>query len=155
MANYIILPPSFALGGRYEAVVNIVTTRPKPAPDFGTTDAGSDFAQLAMKMDAGEKIGEERNKAAWWRAVEILRTLPPGTDLAPVRDLVQSWVDANCTGNLAEVDVAKQVRGAARTVAGEREKGTRSKPGAVRDAPRRDRAAHQLAQAVRGRDALD
>ena len=95
----------------------------------------------------------ERNKAAWWRAVEILRTLPAGTDLEPVRALVQSWVNANCTGNLAEVDVAKQVRGAARTVARERENGTRTGPS--RRAPGRVRAAHPLAQAVRGRDALD
>ena len=124
--NYVVMPPSSALGGRYEAVVNVLTRKPKPAPDFGSTDAGSDFAQLALKMEAGEQVDTERNKGAWWRAVEILRTLPPGTDLAPVRDLVQSWVNANCTGDLSEVDVAKQVRGAARTVARERENGTRS-----------------------------
>ena len=46
--NYIILPPSFALGGRYEAVVNVLARRPKPAPEFGrAADAGSDFTQLA------------------------------------------------------------------------------------------------------------
>ena len=71
-------------------------------------------------MSAGTKISTDRNKAAWWRAVEVLRTLPEATDLEPVCALVQSWVDTNCTGNLSEIDVPKQVRGAAVFVARER-----------------------------------
>lgn len=121
-SNYILLPPSTALGGRYEAIVSVMTQKPRPAPEFPTSSSGGEFRQLLLKMDAGEEIEDDRNKSAWWRAVEILRTLPGGTELEPVRALVQSWVDANCTGNLAEVDVAKQVRGAAKFVADERAK---------------------------------
>ena len=92
----------------------MLARRPKPAPDFPReSGSNSEFRQLLKQMDAGEKITDGRNKAACWRAVEILRTLPANTDLEPVVALVQSWVDTNCGGDLAEVDVAKQVRGAA------------------------------------------
>ena len=94
-----------------------MTTKPKPAPDFpDESGATSDFQHLASRWTRARRSATARNKAAWWRAVEILRTLPESTDLAPVAALVQSWVDANCGGNLAEVDVAKQVRGAAKFV---------------------------------------
>lgn len=128
--NYIILPPSSALGGRYEAIVNVMTTPLRAAPVFPHTNgAGSDFQQLKAKMTVGAEIGSERNKACWWRAVEVLRTLPPDTDLAPVRALMQSWVNANCSGNLEEVDVAKQVVGAAKFVRDERASGKSSSAG--------------------------
>jgi hypothetical protein len=120
--NYIVLPWSLHESGkRYEAVVDVLKRKPKPAPDFPREGGNNtEFKHLLNQMDAGAKITDGRNKAAWWRAVEILRTLPPGTDLTPVRALVQSWVDANCAGDLNEVDVPKQVRGAAKTVAAER-----------------------------------
>jgi hypothetical protein len=116
--NYVVLPPSpHPSGTRYEAVVGLLRRRPKPAPEFPhASGSSSEFEHLRAQMDAGEKITEGRNKAAWWRAVEILRTLPSNTDLVPVEALVQSWVDTNCGGNLAEIDVAKQVKGAARFV---------------------------------------
>jgi Bifunctional DNA primase/polymerase, N-terminal/AAA domain len=117
--NYIVLPPSqHPSGSRYETIVNVLTRRPKPAPEFPITSGDkSEFGQLAAEMDAGEKISDGRNKAAWWRAVKVLESFPTKVDLAPVEALVQSWVNANCAGNLAEVDVRKQVRGAARFVA--------------------------------------
>ena len=120
--NYIVLPPSpHRSGGRYETIIDLLTHKPKPAPDFPqVSGTNSEFKHLLNQMDAGAKITDGRNKAAWWRAVEILRTLPANTDLAAVQPLVQSWVDANCGGNLSEVDVAKQVRGAARFVQAER-----------------------------------
>jgi hypothetical protein len=125
--NYVILPPSTALGGRYAAVVPVMTTPTKPAPSFPQANgASSDFQELRTKMETGEKIDGERNKACWWRAVEILRTLPPETNLVPVRALVQSWVNDNCSGDVTEVDVLKQVRGAARFVANERANGNSS-----------------------------
>jgi len=126
-SNYVILPPSRTEFGLYEAIISVVTTRPKPAPEFPQeSGAAGDFKHLLEQMDAGEKIVDDRNKAAWWRAVEILRTLPATTELGLVRGLVQSWVNENCAGNLAEVDVPKQVRGAARFVANERAQGKSS-----------------------------
>jgi hypothetical protein len=116
--NYVVLPPSpHPSGNRYEAVVSVMQRRPKSAPAFpGESGTNSEFQHLREQMDSGEKITEGRNKAAWWRAVAILRTLPANTDLDPVVTLVQSWVEANCGGNLAEIDVEKQVRGAAKFV---------------------------------------
>ena len=120
--SYVILPPSRNEGGYYETVVSVFARRPMPAPDFPReSGSNSEFNHLREQMDAGAQITDGRNKAAWWRAVEILRTLPNGTALDPVVGLVQSWVNTNCGGNLAEVDVPKQVRGAATFVAGERE----------------------------------
>jgi Bifunctional DNA primase/polymerase, N-terminal/IclR helix-turn-helix domain len=128
--NYVVLPPSLHPDGkRYEVVVDVLMHRPKPTPDFPrVSGSSSEFRHLQKQMDTGEKIVEGRNKAAWWRAVEILRTLPPTTELAAVNTLVQSWVDANCAGDLAEVDVAKQVRGAAKFVATEGESAKPVKP---------------------------
>ncbi len=120
--NYVVLPPSpHPKGGRYEAVVDVLDRKPRPAPDFPFESGNNgEFRQLVVQMDAGEKITDGRNKGAWWRAVEILRTLPATTDLELVRTLVQSWVDDNCGGDLDGVDVPKQVRGAAKFVAKER-----------------------------------
>jgi hypothetical protein len=120
--NYVVLPPSRHpdTGKRYEALIDVRLQRPKPAPDFPhASGASSEFQHLRDQMDSGAKITDGRIKAAWWRAVEILRTLPPSTELEPVVALVQSWVNQNCAGDLGEVDVPKQVRGAARFVANE------------------------------------
>jgi hypothetical protein len=116
--NYVLLPPSVSTHGGYEAVVSVMQRRPRPAPSFPSVNGsdGGEFRHLLDQMAAGEKIVDGRNKATWWQAVQILRVLPPGTDLAPVRALVQSWVDANCAGDLTEIDVPKQVRGAAKYV---------------------------------------
>jgi putative DNA primase/helicase len=133
--NYVLLPPSRALGGKYEAVVDVVLKRPKPAPDFPRiSGTNSEFNHLRDQMDAGEKITDGRNKAAWWQAVKILRTLPATIDLAPVAALVQSWANANCAEPLDEVDVPKQVRGAAKFVKDERNKAAAATP---RSLPRR------------------
>ncbi len=120
--NYVLLDPSQALGGRYEWVngVSVVTRKPKPAPEFPRQSARSEFGHLLAQMTAGEKIADGRNKAAWWRAVEILRTLPPDADPGAVVALVHDWVEKHCEGDLSEVDVPKQVRGAVKFVAGER-----------------------------------
>jgi hypothetical protein len=120
--NYVLLPPSpHPDGGRYEAVVDVLRKNPTAAPDFPReSGSSSEFGHLVKQMDNGEKITDGRNKAAWWRAVEILRTLPANTDLEPVRALIQSWVNTNCAGELDEVDVPKQVKGAAKFVAAER-----------------------------------
>jgi Bifunctional DNA primase/polymerase, N-terminal/AAA domain len=120
--NYIVLPPSrHPSGSRYEAVVDVMVRKPNPAPEFPQAGGpSSEFQQLLVQMDAGEKIADGRNKAVWWRAVEVLRTLPANTDLEPVEALMRSWVEDNCAGDLATVDVPKQVRGAAKTVAQER-----------------------------------
>jgi DNA-binding transcriptional ArsR family regulator len=126
--NYIVLPPSpHPSGKRYEVVLSLTEGRLRPAPDFPheSGDAG-EFQQLLSQMDAGERIMEGRNKATWWRAVEILRTLPENADLEPVEAVVQSWVKGNCGGDLREIDVAKQVRGAAKFVANERTGATRN-----------------------------
>jgi AAA domain/Bifunctional DNA primase/polymerase, N-terminal len=137
--NYVLLPPSRNEDGPYEAIVSVLERRPKPAPEFPHENgSSSEHQRLVDQMDAGEKITEGRNHAAWWRAVEILRTLPPNTDLEPVEELVRSWVGTNCGGNLGEVNVAKQVKGGARFVARERrgethtankQRGERSTPG--------------------------
>jgi hypothetical protein len=120
--NYIVLPPSLhSSGRRYETLISVLRRKPPPAPDFPRESGDkSEFRHLRDEMRAGRKIESGRNKAAWWRGVEILRTLPPTVDLKPVATLVQSWVDANCTGDLGEVNVPKQVRGAAKFVAAER-----------------------------------
>lgn len=121
-SNYVLLPPSpHPKGGSYEAVVDVLLKQPKPAPEFPRGKGSSEFKQLREQMDAGQKILNGRNTAAWWRAVEILRTLPADTELDPVERLVQSWVNTNCVGELDEVDVPKQVRGAAAFVVNERE----------------------------------
>jgi hypothetical protein len=120
--NYVVLPPSMhPSGNRYEAIVNVVIRKPPPAPDFPhESGSNSEFKQLLLQMDSGEKISDGRNKAAWWRAVEILRTLPPTIELSPVETLVQTWVNENCGGDLAAVNVRKQVQGAAVFVTRER-----------------------------------
>ena len=121
--NYIILPPSpHPSGGRYEVLIGLWEKRPQPAPDFPHlgNGGGSEFQELRAQIDAGDKITDGRNKATWWQAVKVLRALPPATDLAAVQELVNKWVIDNCDGDLAEVDVAKQVRGAAMSVAKDR-----------------------------------
>jgi putative DNA primase/helicase len=127
--NYIVLPPSLhPSGNRYEAVLSLTKGRLRAAPDFPRESGdSSEFRHLLAQMDAGKKVAEDRNKAAWWRAVEILRTLPVDTDLGPVEALVQSWVDTNCAGDLREVAVRKQVHGAAKFVADERRKSASAK----------------------------
>jgi hypothetical protein len=123
--NYVILPPSLHPSGRrYEWKVQLLGLKQlKPAPDFPhVSGSSSEFQHLREQMDAGEKIRDGRNKAAWWRAVAVLRSLTGTIDLAAVEQLVQAWVNANCAGDLSEVDVPKQVKGAAKFVSSERAK---------------------------------
>jgi bifunctional DNA primase/polymerase-like protein/AAA domain-containing protein len=124
--NYVLLPPSLhKSGNRYEVVVDLLLRRPKPAPDFPHAGGDkSEFRQLLEQMDDGEKISDGRNKAAWWRAVEAIQTFPGPVDVRAVETLIQSWVNENCAGDLDEVDVAKQVRGAVRFVEKERREKT-------------------------------
>ena len=127
--NYIVLPPSEALGGRYETIVDLLLKRPRPAPEFPlVSGSNGGFGHLLKTMSAGEKVLSDRNKATWWRGVEILRTLPPDIALGPVVELVQEWVNGNCGGDLSEVNVKKQVRGAAKFVADERSGSSRAFP---------------------------
>jgi Bifunctional DNA primase/polymerase, N-terminal/AAA domain len=137
--NYVLLPPSQNEGGPYEAIVSVIERRPRPAPVFPSeSGASSEFQHLREQMDSGAKITEDRNKATWWKSVQILRALPPNTDLDPVVELVQSWVDANCGGNLDDVHTKKQVAGAADFVAKERRGETRTATAARRDDRPRD-----------------
>jgi hypothetical protein len=118
--NYVVLPPSLHPdGGRYEAVISPLVRPPGPAPAFPCENGSSEFRQLRDQIDAGEKIADGRNKAAWWQAVRILRAMPTA-DISFVEGLVQSWVNANCAGDLRGVDVPKQMRGAVKFVANER-----------------------------------
>jgi hypothetical protein len=114
--NYVVLPPSLHPSGRrYEAVISPLVRPPRSAPVFPCENGGSEFRHLLDQIDACEKITDGRNKAAWWQAVRLLQVMPTA-DIVLVEGLVQSWVNANCAGDLCQVDVRKQVRGAAKFV---------------------------------------
>jgi hypothetical protein len=114
--NYVILPPSaHPRGGHYRAVVDVLTRRPKAAPDFPVdANGGGTAAEIAKKLRTGEKITADRNTATFWRAVQLLEQ---GTPADQLEHVVQEWVNANCGGNLDEIDIAKQIRGAIKWVA--------------------------------------
>ena len=129
-SNYVLLPPSLFVWeadgvrheGRYEAVVDVLTRRPKPAPDFPVdTNGGGTAAEIAKKIKTGERITDDRNQSTFWRAVQLLEQ---GTPADQLEHIVREWVNANCAGNLAEINVAKQCRGAARFLASKRSSGT-------------------------------
>ena len=79
--NYVVLPPSpHPSGGRYEAVVDVLTRRPKPAPDFPLdANGGGTAAEIAKKLKTGEKITDDRNTSTFWHAVQLLEQGTPPT----------------------------------------------------------------------------
>jgi hypothetical protein len=115
-ANYVLLPPSRFVwedgDGRYEWVVPLLGRNPKPAPDFPLdANGGGNAADLARKIKSGDRIDDDRNTSAFWYARELIEQnpeLPPSA----IEARTKAFVDSRCGGNLAEVDVAKQVRGA-------------------------------------------
>jgi hypothetical protein len=112
--NYVLLPRSMFDGyGRYEAVVDIVAHKPRPAPDFPCANGNGDGAavEIARQISAGTTIVNERNTTTFWYAVGLVEANPDAT-AEQVRARVQAWVDSRVGGDLREVDVAKQVRGA-------------------------------------------
>lgn len=114
--GYAVLPPSaHPGGGRYRVVVDVLTHRPKPAPDFPLdASGGGTAAEIAKKLKTGEKITADRNQSTFWRAVKLLEQ---GTPLDQLEHVLQEWVHGNCDGNLDEINIAKQVRGAIKWVA--------------------------------------
>ena len=122
--NYVVLPPSpHPSGTRYEAVVDVLLRRPKPAPEFPyESNGGGTAVEIAKKISTGEKIVSDRNTSTFWTAVRVIEAVP-GVPLEHVEQFAQAWVRAHCAGNLDEIDVAKQVRGAAKYVAGKHPEG--------------------------------
>lgn len=115
-ANYVLLPPSrfiWAEGvGCYEWIVPLLGHKPKAAPDFPVdANGGGTASELVRKIKTGERIDEDRNTSAFWYAVGLLDRHPE-LSRAAVEARTQAFVDVDCGGNLAEVDVPKQVRGA-------------------------------------------
>jgi hypothetical protein len=126
-ANYVLLPPSRFVWqdeegaqheGHYQTVVDLLSHKPKPAPNFPLeANGGGTAAEIVKQIATGGPVAEDRNTSAFWYAVRILQASPADIPIEAVRELVQVWVDTHCVGNLAEVDVGKQVRGAAKFVA--------------------------------------
>jgi Bifunctional DNA primase/polymerase, N-terminal/AAA domain len=115
-SNYVLLPPSRFVWedgeGRYKWVVRLPGRKVKPAPDFPIdANGGGSAAEIARKIKSREPIEDDRNTTAFWYAVGLIEQ-DAELSQAAVEAQTQAFVDIRCGGNLAEVDVAKQVRGA-------------------------------------------